>query len=135
MKTVTIKWHILSSDWSVRPIIRTAFLCKNVPRYFSKVRRKSNVCIIRYDWLTSLYLSISSVRNASFSIIKTVASGKNSVIFRFFFRNNFKKSLWENIFLVIFHSRPSPLVLAPPQLTLQPSPKYLLMLTFLSDTP
>ena len=57
-----------------------------------------------------------------FFIIKTVASGKNSVIFGFFFRHNCNKSLWKNIFLVIFHSLTSPLVSAPPQLPLSPSP-------------
>ena len=39
-------------------------------RYFGKVQRKSNVCIIQYDWLIALYLFISLVRNASFLIVK-----------------------------------------------------------------
>ena len=80
------------------------------------------MCIIRYDWLIVLYLFISLVRNASFLIINTVVSWKNSVIFRFFFRHNCKKSLWKNIFLVSSHSCTSPLVRAPPQLPLVPSP-------------
>ena len=50
-----------------------------------------------------------------------MVSGKNSVIFRFFFRHHCKKSLWKNIFLVSLHSCTSPLVHAPPQLTLFPS--------------
>ena len=58
----------------------------------------------------------------SFLIIKTVVSGKNSVIFRFLFRHNRNKSPWKNIFLMISHSRISPLVSAPPQLPLFPSP-------------
>ena len=70
MKSLTIKWHILESDWSVRPIIITAFLCKNVLRYFGKVQCKSNVCIILYDWLIALYLFISLVFNAGSLIIK-----------------------------------------------------------------
>ena len=49
-------------------------------------------------------------------------SGKNSVIFCFFFRHKCKKSLWKNMFLVSSNSRTPPLVCAPPQLTLPPSP-------------
>ena len=44
------------------------------------------------------------------------------MIFRFFFRHNCNESFWKNIFLVSFHSCTSPLVCAPPQLTLSPSP-------------
>ena len=76
MKSLTIQWHILWSDWSVRPIIRTAFSCKNVLRYFGKVQRNSNVCIIRFDWLIALYLFIPLVCNASFLIEKKVCQGK-----------------------------------------------------------
>ena len=43
------------------------YICQS---YFGKVRRKSNVCIIRYDWLIALYLFISLVRNASSLIVK-----------------------------------------------------------------
>ena len=80
------------------------------------------MCIIRYGWLISLYLFISLVHYASFLSLKTVVSGKNSVIFHLFFRHNCNKSLWKNIFLVSFHSRTSPLFCAPPQLSLSPSP-------------
>ena len=80
MKSLTNKWHILKYDWSVRPIIITVFLCKNVVRYCGKVQRKSNVCIIRFDWLIDLYLFISLFLNASFLIIKKVVSEKNSVM-------------------------------------------------------
>ena len=80
------------------------------------------MCIILYNWLISLYLFISLVLNASFLIIKIVVSGKNSVIFRFFLRHNYKKSLWENIFLVSLHSCTSPLVRAPHQLPLSSPP-------------
>ena len=52
-----------------------------------------------------------------FLITKTVVSGKNKFIFRFFFRHNYNKSLWKNKFFVS-----SPLVCAPPQLRLFPSP-------------
>ena len=38
------------------------------------------MCIIRFDWLVALYLFISLVRNASFLIVKTVVSGKKSVM-------------------------------------------------------
>ena len=62
------------------PIIRTAFSCKNVLRYFDKVQRKSNVCIIRFDWLISLHLFISLFHNTIILIVKTVVSGKNSMM-------------------------------------------------------
>ena len=51
-----------------------------------------------------------------------MVSGKNSVIFRFFYRHNCNKSLWKKIFLVSLHLCTSPLVRAPPQLTPFPSP-------------
>ena len=38
------------------------------------------MCIIQFDWLIALYLFISLVCNASFLIVKTVMSGKNSVM-------------------------------------------------------
>ena len=53
---------------------------KTVLRYFGKVQCKSNVCMVRFDWLIALYIFISLVRNASFLIVKTVVSGKKSVI-------------------------------------------------------
>ena len=62
-------------------------------------------------------------------------SGKNSLIFRIFIRHNFNKSLWKNIFLSSSHSRPSPLVRAPPHLTLFPLPNTFLLCPFLSASP
>ena len=53
---------------------------KIVQRYFGKVLGKSNVRILRFDWLRGVYLFISLVRNASFLIVKTVVSGKKSVM-------------------------------------------------------
>ena len=47
-----------------------AFLCQKVLRYFGKVRHKSNVRIIQYDWLIVLYIFIPLVRIASFLIVK-----------------------------------------------------------------
>ena len=44
----------------------SAFSCKNVLRYFGKVRHQSNVRIIKYDWLIVLYIFIPFVRIASF---------------------------------------------------------------------
>ena len=38
------------------------------------------MCIIRLDWLIALYLFILLVRNARFLIVKTVVSGKKSVM-------------------------------------------------------
>ena len=43
------------------------------------------------------------------------------MVFCFFFRYNFNKSRCKNIFLVSSHSRTSPLVFAPTQLTISPS--------------
>ena len=53
----------------------------------------------------------------------------------FSFRHKFKKSLCKNIFLVILHSNPSPLVRAPPQLTFTPSPNTFSLCTFISSIP
>ena len=50
--------------------VRASNLFKIVLRYFGKVRRKSNVCIIRFDWLMALYLFTLLPRNASFIIVK-----------------------------------------------------------------
>ena len=58
----------------------SAFSCKKVPRYFGKFRHQSNVRIIQYDWLIVLYIFIPLVRIASFLIIKTVVSRKNSLM-------------------------------------------------------
>ena len=84
-----------------------AFSCKMVLRYFGKVRHQSNVRIIKYDWLISLYLFISLVRIASFVIVKN--SGVREEL------TDVKKSLCNNASLRLCAS---PLVRAPPQLTL-----------------
>ena len=76
----------------------SAFLCKKVLRYFGKVRHKSNVRIIQYDWLILIYIFIPLVRIASFLIVK------NSCV---------REELTDVN---------SPLVCAPPQLTLFTSP-------------
>ena len=73
-------------------------MCKKFLRYFGNVRHKSNVRIIQYDWLIVLYIFISLVHIASFLIIK------NSC---------FREELTDVN---------SPLVRAPPQLTLFTSP-------------
>ena len=91
---------------------------KNVPRYFGKVQRKSNVCIIRFDWLISFYMFISLVSNTIFLIIKNSGVREELSYLPFFFRHNCNKSLWKNTFLVSLLSQPSPLVCAPPQLSL-----------------
>ena len=93
------------------------------------------MCIIRFDWLVALYIFTLLPHNASFLIIKKkYESGKNSVIY-FFFRHNFNRSIYNNIFLVSLHSRPLPLLRAPPQLTLPPSPITLCLCSFLSASP
>ena len=43
---------------------------QKILRYFAKVRRESNVCIIQYDWLIVLYIFIPLVRITSFLIVK-----------------------------------------------------------------
>ena len=53
----------------------------------------------------------------------------------FFFRHNFQKPPCKNIFLVSSHSHPSPLVHAPPQLTLFPSPNIFHLCPLLSASP
>ena len=74
-------------------------------------------------WLVNSTLSFHLISlQKKFLIIKTVVSGKTSVIFSFFFLHNCNKSLWKNIFLVSLHSCNLPLVHATLQLTLSPSP-------------
>ena len=46
--------------------VRASNSFKIVLRYFGKVYRKSNVYIIRFDWLIALYFFISLVCNESF---------------------------------------------------------------------
>ena len=55
-------------------------LFKIAPKYFGKVLRKSNVCILRFDWLIVLYIFMSLVCNVSFLIVKTIVLGKKSVM-------------------------------------------------------
>ena len=62
-------------------------------------------------------------------------SGKKLVILHFFFRHNCNKSLWKNIFLASLYLQPSPLVRAPAQMTIFPSPNYLLLCSLLSARP
>ena len=95
-------------------IIRDSKKIKTILRYFSKVWRKSNLCILRFDWLTALYIFNPLPCNASFLIVK-----KSCVRDEL---SDVKKSLFKNIFLESLHWRTSPLVLTPPQLTLPPSP-------------
>ena len=99
---------------SLSKIIRASNSFKTVLRYFSKVKRKSNVYIIRFDWLIDLYLFISLFRNASFLIVEN--SGVRKEV------SDVNKSLCKNIFLVGLRLCTSPLVCAPPQLTLFTSP-------------
>ena len=44
-------------------IIRTSNSFKNVLRYFGKVWRKSNLCILWFDWFIALY-SFTHIGNA-----------------------------------------------------------------------
>ena len=72
------------------------------------------MCILRFDWLMALYLFISLVRNASFLIEKN--SGVRKEV------SDVNKSLCKNSFLVSSRLCTSPLVCAPPHLTLFSSP-------------
>ena len=85
-----------------------------VLRYSGKVLRKSNLCIVRFNWLISLYLFTTVPRNARFSIVKHSCVREEL--------SDVNKSLCKNIFLVSLRLCTSPLVCAPPQLTLPPSP-------------
>ena len=103
-------------------IIRTSNSFKNVLRYLGKVWHKSNLCILLFYWLIALYIFTPLPHNTIFLIIKHSCVREELSDIVFFFRNNFDKSLCKNIFLVSFHFCNSPLVRAPHQLTLSPSP-------------
>ena len=85
-------------------------MCKNVLKYFGKVQRKLNVCIIRFDWLIALYLFFSLVCKESFIIVKN--SGVREEL------SDINKSLCKNILLMSSQLCISTLVRAPPQLIL-----------------
>ena len=70
--------------------------------------------ILRFNWLICLYLFISLVRNAIFRIVKK--SGVREEV------SDVKKSLYKHILFVSSRLCTSPLVRAPPQLTLFTSP-------------
>ena len=95
-------------------ITRASNSFKIVLRYFGKVRRKSNVRIIRFDWLTVLNILTSLPHNASFLIVKQSCVREEL--------SDVNKSLRKNICLVSLRLCTSPLVCAPPQLTLFSSP-------------
>ena len=61
-------------------MITTSNSFKIVLKYFGKVWRKSNVCIIKFDWLIALHIFTLLVCKASFLIVKIVVSEKNSVM-------------------------------------------------------
>ena len=87
---------------------------KIVQSYFGKVYRKSNVCIIQFNWLIGIYLVLSLVRNASFLIVKSSCVRG---------RSQWRQQITvQNIFLVSLRLCISPLVCAPTQLTLFTSP-------------
>ena len=69
---------------------------------------------LQFNWLICLYFFLSLVRNASFLIVKK--SGFREEV------SDVNKSLRKNIFLVSSRLCTSPLVCAPPQLTLFTSP-------------
>ena len=95
-------------------IIRASNSFKSVLRYFGKVFRKSNLCILQFDWLRDLYFFTPLPRNASFLIVKHSCVREEL--------SDVNKSLCKKIFLVIFRLYASPFVHAPPQLTILPSP-------------
>ena len=94
--------------------VRASNLFKIIQRYFGKVWRKSNVCIIQFYWLIAFYLCNLLPCNTSFPIVKKCCVREEVSDAVFFFRHNFNRSMCENIFLVSLHVRPLPLVRAPP---------------------
>ena len=74
-------------------IIRTSNSFKNVLRYFGKVWRKLNLCILWFDWLIALYIFTPLPRNASFLIVKHSCVREELSDVVFFFRHNFNRSL------------------------------------------
>ena len=60
--------------------VRPSNSFKIIPIYFGKVRRKSNVCIIKFYWLIALYIFTLLPCNASFLIVKNSFSGKKSLM-------------------------------------------------------
>ena len=77
--------------------------------------------MVRY-FIHTVYLFTPFPRNASFLIVKHSYVREELSYVVFFFRRNFNISLCKNIFLVSSYSCTSPLVGAPPQMTLSPSP-------------
>ena len=71
---------------------------------------------------STLYFYFISLQREFFNHKTHWCQGRTQLYSIFFFRHNCNKSLWKNIFLVISHSCTSPLVCAPPQLPLLPSP-------------
>ena len=72
------------------------------------------MCIIRYDWLIALYIFISLVRNVSFLIVKKIGVREEV--------SDVKKLLCKKILFVSWILWTPPLVHAPTQLTIPPSP-------------
>ena len=116
-------------------IIITSNSFNNLLRYFVKVWRKSNLCILWFDFLIDLYHFTPLPCNTIFLIVKHSCVREEPSYVFFFFRHNFNKSLYKNIFLVSLHSRPLPLIRAPPQLTLFISPNTFYLCPILSANP
>ena len=72
---------------------------KIVQRYFGKVKRKSNVYILRFNWLIGIYLFMSLVRNASFLIVKNSCVREEIVDLPFFLQTQLQQiTVQEHIF-------------------------------------
>ena len=115
-------------------IIRVSNSFKTVIRYFGKLWHKSNVYIIRFYWLITLYIFTLLPHNAIFLTLKN-SCAREEVSDVFFFKQKFKRSLSKNIFLLSLHLRPLPLVRAPPQLILSPSLKTFCLYPLLATSP
>ena len=116
-------------------IIITLNSFKNVLRYFCKVGHKSNLCILWFNRLIALYLFSPFPHNTRFIIAKHSFVREEISDVVFFFRHNFNRPLYKNVFLVVLHSCPLPLVLASPKLILYPSPTTFSLCPFLLATP
>ena len=78
---------------------------------------------------------MSLVRIASFLIVKNSCVREEIIDLPFFLQTQLQQITVQEHILVRSHSRPLPLVRAPPQLTLFPSPTTFRLCPFLSASP
>ena len=82
-------------------IIITLNLYKTFLRYFGKVWRKLNLCILSFYWLIALYIFTPLPRNASFLIVKHSCVREELSDVVFFLQTQLKQTtVQEHIFVV-----------------------------------